>query len=229
MWLGTNKCMLFVGFSSVFSVTPWFKNTFWDNSRVGSQSELRFGRFGPTLWFSRHEVNSTEQKPAQKELLRYLRLGKSVRSRNGANHVRNFILEAQLDPVIHRLFRTYGMRVVDICLACTEVLDPPPDSPHPDASDDLASMLLFSDPVRIEAFLRKLHQATHGQTAIQRRLAIIACAKAHAGQAGAPVTDQRPPATRSNLLKTSIFNNLLLLMLIAGLVIAGLLVAIFLL
>jgi len=172
-------------------------------------------------------VNSTEQKFAQKELLRYLRLGKSVRSRNGANHVRNFILEAQLDPVIHRLFRTYGMRVVDICLACTEILDTPPDFPRPAVSEDPDLVLLFSDPVRLEAFLRKLHQATHGQTAIQRRLAIIACAKAHADQQGAPVTDQRPPATRSNLLKTSIFNNLLMVMLIAGLVIAGIVIVLF--
>jgi hypothetical protein len=116
-----------------------------------------------------------------------------------------------------------------MCIACTEVLDRTSDPTRSDGRENLVSLPLFSDPLRLEAFLRKLHQATHGQTSIQRRLAIIDCAKAHADQMGAPVADQRPTITRSNLLKTSIFNNLLLMMLIAGLVIAGLLIALFLL
>lgn len=174
-------------------------------------------------------MNSIEPKPAQKELLRFLRLGKSIRSRNGANHVQNFILEAQSDPVIHRLFRSYGMRVVDICLACTEILDRAPDPTRSGGNEDRVSMLLFVDPLRLEAFLRKLHQATHGQTSIQRRLGIIECAKAHADRRDDPDTDQRPTVTRSNLLKKSIFNNLLLMMVIAGLVITGILIALFLL
>ena len=190
---------------------------------------MRFALFGLTLGLSRHEVNSTEPKSAQKELLRFLHLGKSVRSRNGANHIRNFILEVQSDPVIHRLFRSYDMRVVDICLACTEIVDGTSGPAGSDGSEKFVSMLLFVDPLRLEAFLRKLHQATHGQTAIQRRLAIIACAKAHAEQMGAPAPEQHPSVTRSNLLKNSIFKNLLLMLLIAGLVITVILTALFLL
>ena len=158
-----------------------------------------------------------------------MRLGKSVRSRNGANHVRNFILETQAEAVIHRLCRSYGIRGVDLCLACTEILDRKPDPARSDGADDLASMLVFSDPLRLEAFLRKLHQATHGQASIQRHLAIVACAKAHADQLGAPLTEQRPTTTRSNLLKKSILNNLLVMMLVAGLVVIGILIALFLL
>ena len=188
---------------------------------------MPFALFGLTLGLSPHEVNSAEPKSAQKELLRFLHLGKSVRSRNGANHIRNFILEVQSDPVIHRLFRSYEMRVVDICLACTEILDGTPA--RSDGSENFLSVLLFVDPLRLEAFLRKLHQATHGQAAIQRRLAVIACAKAHAEQMGAPATEQHPSVARANLLKNSIFNNLLLMLLIAGLVITGILIALFLL
>ena len=148
-------------------------------------------------------MNSTEPKSAQKELLRFLHLGKSVRSRNGANHIRNFILEVQSDPVIHRLFRSCEMRVVDICLACTEILDGTPA--RSDGSENFLSVLLFVDPLRLEAFLRKLHQATHGQTAIQRRLAVIACAKAHAEQMGAPATEQplRSRARTSSKIRSS--------------------------
>ena len=170
-----------------------------------------------------------ESKSARKELLRYLRLGKSVRSRNGANHVRNFILEIHAEPAIHRLCRTHHIRVADLCLACTEILDAKPDPGGADGSENPASLLLFSDPPRLEGFLSKLHAAAHGHALIQHRLAIIACAKAYADQMGTPIPDQRPTVSRSNLLEKSIFNNLMLMALIAGLVITGILIAVFLL
>ena len=174
-------------------------------------------------------MNSTATKSAQKELLRYLRLGKNIRSHNGANHVRNFILETQADPVIHRLCRTYRIKVADLCLACTEILVGKQPSAPSEGDENLASTLLFSDPLRLEGFLKKLRQATHGQAPIQHRLAIIDCAKAYADQMSAETPAQSLAVTRSNLLKKSIFNNLMLMMLIAGLVIAGILIALFLL
>ena len=170
-----------------------------------------------------------ESKSARKELLRFLRLGKSVRSRNGANHVRNFILEIHAEPVIHRLCHTYHIRVADLCLACAEILDAKPDPAGAGASENPSSLLLFSDPLRLEGFLKKLRAATHGHALIQHRLAIISCARAHADEMDTPVPDQRPPTSRSNLLKKSIFNNLMLMALIAGLVIAGILITVFLL
>jgi hypothetical protein len=121
------------------------------------------------------------------------------------------------------------MKAGDLCLACTEILDRNPDLPVTVGGEIPASLLLFSDPDRLEGLLGKLRTATHGQVAIQRRLAIEACARNHAGQMAAPVADQRLSVTRSNLLKKSIFNNLLLMMLIAGLVVAGILLALFLL
>ena len=174
-------------------------------------------------------MSSPESKPARKELLRYLRLGKDVRSRNGANYVRNFILESHADPVVHRLCRSYHLNVSDLCVACTEMLADPHESQRSNASDPAAAILLFSDPLRLEGFLRKLQAATNGQALIQRRLAIITCAKKHAEQMVQPASPVRRPPSRTNLLKTSIFNKLLLMFLIAGLIIAGILIAVFLL
>lgn len=174
-------------------------------------------------------MSSNEPKSARKELLRYLRLGKSVRSRQGANLVRNFILETQADAAIHRLCRSYQINVSELCLAGTEILDSKPDPFREDKRDHLVYALQFSDPLRLEVLLKKLQRATHGQALIQRRLVIIECAKSHAEQMAAPVPGPRKPATRSNLLKISIFNKLLLMALIAVLVIAGILLAILLL
>ena len=174
-------------------------------------------------------MNGIDPRSARKELLRYLRMGKSARSRIGANHIRNYILESLADPAVHRLCREYQMKAGDLCLACTEILDRNADLSVTGGGEIPASLLLFSDPGRLEGLLGKLRAATHGQAAIQRRLAIEACARNHAGQMAAPVADQRPAVTRSNLLKKSIFNNLLLMMLIAGLVVAGILLALFLL
>ncbi len=183
------------------------------------------------MWqnYTLHEVSSIESKPARKELQRYLRLGKSIRSRNGANHVRNFILESNADPAVHRLCRGYHLNISDLCLACTEMLDDQTDALRPGDKDPLAVILLFSDPLRLEGFLKKLQAAVNGQALIQRRLVIITCAKNHAAQLVAPAQPTRKPATRTNLLKISIFNKLLLMLLIAGLIIAGILIAVFLL
>lgn len=174
-------------------------------------------------------MSSIELKSAQKELLRYLRLGKGVRSRQGANLVRNFILEAQADATIHRLCRSHEITVSELCLAGAEILDSKSDPWRADERDHLSYTLQFTDPVRFEVLLRKLQRATHGQALIQRRLLVIECAKNHAGQMAAPVSGPHQPATRTNLLKVSIFNKLLLLLLVTALVVGGILLAILLL
>lgn len=134
-------------------------------------------------------------------------------------------METQADASIHRLCRSYQINVNELCLAGAEILDSKPDPSREDDRDHLVFTLQFSDPVRLEVLLKKLQRATHGQALIQRRLVIIECARSHAEQMAAPVPGPRKPATRSNLLKVSIFNKLLLLMLITVLVIAGVLLA----
>ena len=166
-------------------------------------------------------MSSSEPISAQKELLRYLRLGKSVRSRNGANLVRNFILATHADPIIHRLCRTYHISVNDLCQACTEILDVKAASFRSEGNENPAALLLFRDPLRLDGFLKKLHHATHALVAVHRRLGIEACARSHADQMDAPAPEQGLPGTRSNLLKKSIFNNLLLMILVGGLIIFG--------
>ena len=120
------------------------------------------------------------------------------------------------------------MSVSDLCIACTEILDAKADSFRSEESEIPSPILQFSDPLRMDGFLKKLHQATHGQAMIQRRLAIVACARSHAEQISAQAPEQHFAVTRSNLLKKSIFNNLLLMLLIAGLIIAGILAVLFL-
>lgn len=173
-------------------------------------------------------MTSNEPKPAQKELLRYLRLGKSVRSRIGANLVRNFILAVHGDPAVHRLCRTYQLSVSDLCSACSETLEVRADFFRAEDMEMPCPLLQFTDTARLEVLLKKLHQAAHGQAMIQHRLAVAACARAHAEQLALQMPEQHHADTRSNLLKKSIFNNLLLMLLIAGLVIAGILAVIFL-
>lgn len=118
----------------------------------------------------------------------------------------------------------------DLCLACTELLDEIPDLPGTDGGEVPAAVLLFSEPLQLEAFLKKLHRATHGQTAIQRRLAIVACAKRQAEQLrSARGAVPPPPATRSHLLKKSISGKLTMVLLLGALAVLGFLLAAYLL
>lgn len=168
------------------------------------------------------------QKTAERQIVRHLRLGKSVRSPSGLGLVRNFILATQARPAAHALCRRYGVSVNELCVACTEILAENPELPSPDKDEVPKPMLIFSDPAKLEEFLIKVHRAARGQTTIQRRLAILACAKSLAAQ----MASQAPTpsaVSRSNLLKTSIYNKLLVLMLITGILIAGLLIAAYLL
>ena len=162
---------------------------------------------------------------SQNELLRHIRLGRSVRSAEGANQVRNFILAAQALPSIQRLCLAYHLSFSELCSACTEILagaqapDAFVESGTPDATG------VFCDPVQLEVLLKKIHYATHGQTDIQRRLAIVACAKSHAARIAVPVARSPLHHTRSNLLKLSIRSKLPVLMICAGIILLGVLIA----
>ena len=171
-------------------------------------------------------MSRIEPISARKELLRYLRLGKSIRLRGGESHVRNFILETQSDPAIRRLCLAYQLNVSDLTLACKEVLAERPDLIRPDEIQDPLPIRLFTEPGELEGFLDKLHRATHGQTEIHRPLAIVTCAKLRAAQMAGRVSRPRPVATRSNLLKKSLFNNLFLMLLVAVLILVGILIVV---
>ncbi|MFZ4776024.1 MAG: hypothetical protein ACOYM3_11700 [Terrimicrobiaceae bacterium] len=165
----------------------------------------------------------------QNELLRHIRLGKSIRSTEGANQVRNFILAAQARPSIKRLCLAYHLSFTEVCTVCTEILA---EAPAPDPSEENgapAATAVFCDPLQLEGLLKKIHYATHGQTDIQRRLAIVACAKSHAAQIAAPVSRSPLHHTRSNLLKLSIRSKLPVVMICAGIIILGVLIAAYLL
>ena len=166
------------------------------------------------------EVSSIESTPARNELLRYLRLGQSVRSRNGANRVRNFILATQADPAIHKLCLSHQIQTADLCLACTEILDAAPVSAGSQEERGLSLVHIFSDLQRLEELLKKLHAASEGQAALHRRAAIIACAQNYAAQIPPPRIAPRRPPTHSTLLKKSLFNHILIILLLVGIIAA---------
>jgi len=84
------------------------------------------------------------------------------------------------------------------------------------------------DPAQLEKFLKEVHHATHGQPPLRRRNAILSCAKRRAAQrAAAEKTLRKIP--RSLLLKASIKTQLPLTLICAAVIVAGILLAIFLL
>ena len=157
-----------------------------------------------------------------------MRLGKGVRLRGGENHVRNFILETQADPAIRRLCLAYHLNVSDLSLACREILAERSDLILPGENDNPSPVQLFSDPRQLEGFLNKLQRATSGQTEIQRPLAIVACAKLQAAQMASRISEPQRLVTRSHLLKKSLLSNLFVMVLVAGLILVGMLIVIFL-
>jgi len=169
-------------------------------------------------------VSQAALESAEKELLRHLRLGKSIRSKNGANRVRGFVLAALANPATQRLCRTYKIRTDELCTVCTEIIAATPEP----VSSLPATTSLFDDPAQLEKFLKEVYHVTHGQTPLRRRNAIVSCAKRRAAQrAAAEKTLRKIP--RSLLLKASIKTQLPLILICAAVIVAGILLAIFLL
>ncbi len=138
--------------------------------------------------------------------------------REGENRVRNFILELDSQSAIHRMCRDYHLNVNELCMACLEILQvfQGIESPASGPLDD------FSDPERFEALLQRLNRATHGQAPLPRRTALADCAREYALRTHAPQRRRSSEETQGAKLKTGIFNQLFLLLLLAGLGIVGL-------
>jgi hypothetical protein len=112
----------------------------------------------------------------------------------------------------------------DLCTACTEIIDATP-GPLTSLS---AITAVFNDPAQLETFLKEIQHATHGQTPLQRRLAVIACAKHRAAHLAAS-PKFRQETTRSNLLKSSLQTKLPIVLLCAVLIVVAILLAVYLL
>ena len=163
---------------------------------------------------------------AEKELLRHLKLGKNIRSTNGANRVRVLVLAALANPAIQKLCQKYKVGTGELCTACTEILAA---LRVPSASAGLGAALL-GDPAEMEKFLAEIHRAAHGQPRLRRHLAIIACAKRRAALLAAPSpAETRPEITRAHLLNSSIMDKLPLVLLCTAVVVAAILAAVYLL
>ncbi|MEI6278123.1 MAG: hypothetical protein WCQ16_01915 [Verrucomicrobiae bacterium] len=162
---------------------------------------------------------------AEKELLRHLKLGKDVRSPNGTNRVRGLVLAALAIPATQRLCREYKVGTAELCTACTEIIAAMP-GPTPTISLGTA---LLCNPAQLEKFLQAIHRAAHGQTPLQRHLAIVACAKRMAAQLAATEKEISPEITRAKLLKSSIKSKLPVVLLCTAVIVLGILLAVYLL
>lgn len=153
-----------------------------------------------------------EPKSSGTDLLRYLNLGKSIRSRSGESHIRNFLQDLDANPATHRLIRQHQLSKGDLVLACTELLDPQRSDSSVRGNAE-AAMSHFSDLRKLDSLLGQLERASHGQAMIPRRAAIVECARKLAKSINRPFAEPEAPLTRANQLKSSISSKLLILLL----------------
>lgn len=124
--------------------------------------------------------------------------------------------------------REYRISARDLCLAYTEIvaaMHPPFVSGQ---ETQLAATAMFVNPPELEKFLGELHRATFGQTALQRRLAIVACAKHQAQLLSNAIPKPGPLMTRNRLLKDSIITQFPTVILCVIILVVGMLIAIYL-
>ena len=134
-----------------------------------------------------------------------------------------------MSPANQRMCRQYGVAASELSLAYTEIVAAMRQPFVSGQKGQLAPTSLFTKPVELENFLMEIHRATHGQTALQRRLAIIECAKRRATLLAEGAPKQSIEITRSKLLKASIASKMPILLLCAILVVAVVLIAAYLL
>lgn len=148
-----------------------------------------------------------------------------MRSPNGANRVRHLVHAALMSPANQRMCRQFGVTSRELALAYTEIVAAMRQPFVSGQKAQLAPTSLFIKPVELEHFLMEIHRATHGQTALQRHLAIIECAKRRALLLADGAPKQSVEITRSKLLKASIGAKMPILLLCGIIVVAGVLIA----
>jgi len=148
-----------------------------------------------------------------------------VRSPNGSNRVRHLVHAALMSPSNQRMCRQYGVAARELSLAYTEILAAMQQPFVSGQKTQLAPTSMFTKPEEFENFLKEIHRATHGQTALQRHLAIIECGKRRALLLAEGAPKQSIEITRSKLLKASIASKMPVLLICALIVVAGVLIA----
>jgi len=124
--------------------------------------------------------------------------------------------------------RQYGVSVRELALAYTEIvatMRQPFVSGH---KTQLVPTAMFTRPGELEEFLREIHRVAHGQTALQRHLAIINCARRRALTLAGTSSEKNAERTKTKLLKTSIEAKMPVIFICMILVAAGTLLAVYL-
>lgn len=166
---------------------------------------------------------------AERNLLRHMQQGRSLRTPNASNSARNLATAAMGAPEIGRLCREHRVTCGELAAAYLEILAAMSAPILPAPPPLLAPTRLITSTDQLAPFLRDLQRDTLGLTPLQRRLAMVERAKKQAKI----LEDEppRPPAeiTRSFLMKSSIQSKLPLLALIVAIIVAGIALAAYLL
>lgn len=141
---------------------------------------------------------------AQREFLRYLRLGKSLHSPGGLSEIRKFVAAIQIDPEIRELCGKYHVSVRDLCTLCMEIFTRMPDPLLTDDDGNLFMLKAFGDAVRFENLLKQIHHAAFGLTPHHRRLALVRCGEKQAKEIIKALPKAKSATTRSDVLQSSI-------------------------
>lgn len=131
-------------------------------------------------------------------------------------------------PANRRMCRQYGVTARELALAYTEIIAAMRQPFVSGQKTLLAPTFLFAEPGQLEEFLKEIHRATHGQTALQRRLAIIECAKRRALLFESAAPKHAAGITRTKLLKASLASKIPIMLLGLIIAIAGAIIAVYL-
>ena len=140
---------------------------------------------------------------AQREFVRYLRLGKSLNSPGGMNEIRKFVSSVLLDPEIRALSGQYHIGIRDLCTVTAETFARMPNHLVTDPDDNLVALNIFSETSRFEAFLKKMLPVVDGLTPHHRNLAIVRFAKLHADGLLKNLPEAQASITRTEALRAS--------------------------
>ncbi|TSA31167.1 MAG: hypothetical protein D4R65_11790 [Verrucomicrobiaceae bacterium] len=142
--------------------------------------------------------------------------------------MRHLVHAALMSPANQRMCRQYGVTARELALAYTEIVAAMKQPFVSGRKTQLAPTSMFSKPEELEEFLKEIHRSAHGQTALQRHLAIVECARRRALLFADAAPKESVEITRTNLLKASLASNMPILLVGVIIVVAGVLIAVYL-
>ncbi len=124
--------------------------------------------------------------------------------------------------------RQYGVSARELSLVYTEILTAMRQPFVSGYKTQLAPTSMLIKPEEMEELLKEIHRVAHGQTALQRHLGIVECARRRALILAGASSEKNVEITRTKLLKASIEANMSVILICMIIVVAGTLLAVYL-